>query len=132
MILRTPALVCLANLVQLQALRAEYTFALVTGATQKSAYQILSVTGLMPLFDERLIVTFDDTNSEKGTGKPFLEIKKRIHGGMVMIGDSDSDEGGCAIADIPFVRVHTGGALEEQKQELSRAIMEAVGVLRSS
>lgn len=120
-----PRRVCLVKKDELAALRATYNFALVSGSTRKEVFQSLAKTGLWRFFDKASIVTLEDTNSKKVSGKPFREIKKRLTGTMVMIGDSDSDRKGAKIARLPFVRVRSYTDLTKQRAALTTAIRKA-------
>lgn len=126
-----PILVCFADLEQLSKLRKQYNFALVTGSTKAEVGLALKQTKLKKLFDNAYIVTFEDTKSDKASGLPFLEIKKRITGPAVMIGDSVGDEVGSQKAGIPFVRVIATINESEQKRNLQTAIENAILVLEN-
>ncbi len=124
-----PTLICLANKKKLAALRTKYNFALASGSPRDEVVWALAETGLETLFDWRYVVTVEDTNSQKASGKPFQEIKKRLSGKMVMIGDSDADEKGAKIAGLPFIRVASGTETEKQRTALTIAINEAINAL---
>lgn len=125
----TPALVLVADVEELRSLKERYTFALVSGSPREEILYALKETGLAPLFSEALIVAKEDASGDKASGLPFLEMRKRISGAMIMIGDSAGDEQGSAKADIPFVRVPVEDSLEKQKAALAAAIARAVALL---
>ena len=104
-----PVLTCIADMSALKALRSKYNFALVSGSSRAEVEWALQETGLAPLFDTAYVVS-------KG------ELQRRVEGQVVMIGDSDSDEAGTTVAEIPFVRV---------KDSLQSAITEAVEKLKT-
>ncbi len=126
-----PTLVCFADITELTLLRKHYNFALVTGSTRIEVEWALAHTNLAPLFNSAYIVSVEDTQSEKASGKPFQEIQQRLKGSMVMIGDSTGDETGSALANLPFVRITAFPTPEEQRQELRDAIREAEALLKS-
>ncbi len=121
-----PSLVCIVDKTLLDGLRTQYNLALISGGTKEEVFTALNTTGLREYFDDGNIVTFDDTHQEKATGEPFREIKRRLDGDMVMIGDSDGDESGARAAGMLCVRVPLCRTMEEQKMALVAAIDLAV------
>jgi len=117
-----PVLTCIADMSALKALRSKYNFALVSGSSRAEVEWALQETGLAPLFDTAYVVSKDDAQGNKASGEPFRELQRRVEGQVVMIGDSDSDEAGTTVAEIPFVRV---------KDSLQSAITEAVEKLKT-
>lgn len=127
-----PESVLIADIKRLQALQSNYRLAIVSGGTREEVLQALEETDLRRFFADKHIVTFEDTNQEKSSGEPFREILRRLPRPMVMIGDSDGDEIGTRIAEIPFVRVETYQAVQAQKAALERAIQMAVKLFELS
>ncbi len=121
--------VCFADVDQLTLLRQQYNFALVSGSSRAEVLWALEKTRLLPLFNERLVIGFEDTQSEKASGKPFQKIRERLEGDAVMIGDSLSDEIGSAIAGILFVKIETRQTVQEQRNELISAIGRGMAIL---
>ncbi len=124
-----PNLVCFADVGALAQLRKRYNFALVSGSRKTEIMWALNQTGLRSLFDDNFIVALEDTNIEKSSGKPFQEMRNRLQGEMVMLGDSPSDEAGSAIAGLPFVKVKTCSSATEQRDELAKAIILAQEII---
>lgn len=125
-----PQLVLIADVYQLTSLRKSYAFALVSGGKKREVLDALDKTGLRFLFEDALIVTFEDTNQEKASGEPFREIQQRLQGNMVMIGDSESDALGTKVAELSFVKVPTYQDLQEQRKALAAAIGQALHLLK--
>ncbi len=126
-----PTTALIADLPQLTQLRETFNFALVTGSSRAETEKALNETGLSALLDRQYTVTADDVNGTKSSGLPFQEIKKRLQGPMIMIGDSESDEIGCGKVGIPFVKVPAIAAITDQKNAFSEAVRSAVKMLEN-
>ncbi len=114
---------------QLQELKEQYNFALVTGSPREEALSGLREAGLSDLFDQKYMVFCEEVGADKSSGKPFSEILYRLGGASVMIGDSDSDETGSRVVGLRFARVERSASLQDQKQKLKDAIGVAVALL---
>ncbi len=115
---------------QLALLADSYLIGLVTASFRNEAVLVLSAMDILKYFDRDLVVTFEDTNSEKQTGKPFLEIRRRAFDCLiVVVGDSVDDAIGTRKAKIPFVYVQKADNFLSQREHLRRAILEAVKIL---
>lgn len=113
----------------LVTLSKKYTLCIVTGSTRAELIDALSVIGAKNIFSDTLCITATEIPEAKASGVPFIEIKKRIVGPTVMIGDSDGDEIGSKLANIPCVRVERGNTVDAQKESLLKAIGYAERIL---
>jgi phosphoglycolate phosphatase-like HAD superfamily hydrolase len=124
-----PAIISIADIETLKILSQKYNLALVSGSPNEEIKTALTQTGLSAFLESDYIVGKEDSTGDKASGIPFENMKSRLTGTYVMIGDSPSDEEGCRVARIPFVKVNTCSTIQEQKEELARAITEAVRLL---
>lgn len=125
----SPTLTCIADVARLRELRTRYAFALVTGSSKEEVRVALETFDLVSLFDPHLIITADDVAGDKASGAPFFEIRKRIIGDCIMIGDSSGDEIGSNKAGISFVKVLTPEL--NQRAQLQKTIEDATRILES-
>lgn len=121
----------IADIELLTKLKKKYSLALITGCTRQEATKALQQTGLDVLFDADMIVLCEESGGEKDTGKPFEEIRRRVLGPVVMIGDRPSDLSGSALAGIPCIIVESKENLTDQKSALLQAIDTAVQLLET-
>lgn len=121
-----PKIQSFVDRVTLIKLSQDYQLAIVTGATRAETKPALKLMKIDMLFNENLIITADNISAPKITGEPFRELLRRINGAVIMIGDSDSDDIGTKITDIPFVRVSVATTIPRQRANLARAIKSAV------
>jgi phosphoglycolate phosphatase-like HAD superfamily hydrolase len=110
------------------ALLTPYTLILVTGSPRAQVEKVLLSPDIPLSLHFQAIVAAEDGGNQKSSGAPFLQLIKEYDGPFVHVGDSDVDEEGARMADIPFVRVAQKNTNEEQRQELTRAISEALNI----
>jgi predicted HAD superfamily phosphohydrolase YqeG len=76
-------------------------------------------------------VLCEEAGGDKDTGIPFEELKRRIVGPIVMIGDQPADASGSTLVGIPSVLVEHMPSNIEQSKALIRAIEAAIEILES-
>lgn len=109
----------------------KYAFVLVTGCSRTEATETLRSTGLDRYFSDDIIITTEDCGGEKDTGKPFIELRRRTSGPVVMIGDHSSDVTGSALAGIPAILIPRATSLQDQERAFRSALGQAVELLES-
>lgn len=110
----------------LQELQSSYQLALVTGASKEHVQEVFQKTFLGEYFSWDFVVTRDDVPEPKATGKPFLFLlEKDALKPYVLLGDSEGDRLGSAIAHIPFIYVDTAQMLLQKETGLEIYIDEA-------
>lgn len=116
----------------LRALSEKYTLCIVTGSARAELVRTLTLIGVQDIFADTFCITASEIPEGKASGVPFFEMKRRISGRAVMIGDSDGDEIGSKLAGIPCVRVSIKKDIGSKKQSLIQAINDAEQVLAMS
>jgi phosphoglycolate phosphatase-like HAD superfamily hydrolase len=126
--------VCVADANLMARLSTEYQLVLVTGSPRAQALDALNVCGYAKVFSDRIIAA-EDTSRGKRSGEPFLKALQqfavRAHDAVV-VGDSESDQIGTAIAGIPFVQVAYTHELNSQKALFASAIEKARSIFEKS
>jgi len=115
---------------EIKALRKKYRLGLVTGSNRQEALFVLNFLAIKQYFEDGLIVSLDEASARKETGKPFYFLQKQAADAfVVVVGDSDTDETGCAKAQVPFVRVKRSKKTQAQRRNFQQAISRAERML---